>query len=371
MNNNALVPAGPAGTLPLSSLADVMTLGEVLAKSGMFETARTAAQAVVKIMTGRELGFGPMASLIDIHFFDGKPTVGAHLRAAAIKRSGWYDYRVVRLDREACELEYLERKGDRWESVGTVAMTLKEAVQSGVALAKDGRTLKANWARVPDDMLFARCISKGYRRYCPDLSCGVLVYDADELDAGDTPAPAPAGVEVLDAGYTVNGVEVESSPPTPPASQLPADPTPPASPVETAGAITEQEAEGLKALAREHHRTVGEVRAVLAAIPVPELGRVPRDRLEWVRQALVRGLTPADQVDRIAKLVDELGLPWPKVQQRLRERYGVTSVAHLFPQQADQLEASLSEALTQRRLQPATGAAAPASTSATTASAPV
>jgi hypothetical protein len=41
-------------------------------------------------------------------------------------------------------------------------------------------------------MLFARAISKGYRRYCPDLTGGVLAYDPDELDQVVDVTPAAA-----------------------------------------------------------------------------------------------------------------------------------------------------------------------------------
>ena len=40
------------------TLADTMRLGEVLARSGYFADSREAAQAVVKVLAGSELGFG-------------------------------------------------------------------------------------------------------------------------------------------------------------------------------------------------------------------------------------------------------------------------------------------------------------------------
>ena len=43
------------------TLDDTMTLGKVLAQSGYFADSREAAQAVVKILAGQELGFGPIA----------------------------------------------------------------------------------------------------------------------------------------------------------------------------------------------------------------------------------------------------------------------------------------------------------------------
>ena len=80
------------------SLADTMQLGDILAKSGFFSDTKEAAQAVVKVLAGRELGFGPIASMTGVHIVQGKPSLGANLLGAAIKGSGRYNYRVVHLD---------------------------------------------------------------------------------------------------------------------------------------------------------------------------------------------------------------------------------------------------------------------------------
>jgi hypothetical protein len=62
--NRAVVPvqATPAGEVD-----QLMTLARAFAESGYFADARGWAQAVVKIQAGRELGFGPMASMTGIH----------------------------------------------------------------------------------------------------------------------------------------------------------------------------------------------------------------------------------------------------------------------------------------------------------------
>lgn len=187
---------------PVQSLRETITLGEILAKSGFFADARSAAQAVVKVLAGRELGFSPIASMTGVHVIEGKPSVGAHLMASMIKRSGRYDYKVVRCDKSACKLHFLERSGDRqdrWQDLGDIELTMEEAVASGLAIGRDGK-IKTNWARNTDDMLFARCISKGFRRYCPDLTGGVTVYDPDEMDRSAEPIPGP---QPVDASYTV------------------------------------------------------------------------------------------------------------------------------------------------------------------------
>lgn len=366
-NNNAVVPARPAGQIALNNLQDILTLGEVLAKSGMFETARTAAQAVVKIMTGRELGFGPMASLVDIHFFDGKPTVGAHLRAAAIKRSGRYDYRVVRCDREACELEFLERRGERWETVGKVAMTLQEAVERGYAWSKKGGCLKENWKSSSDDMLFARCISKGYRRHCPDLSAGLLCYDPDEMDGEPIDVTPPAREHVtgsaegdarVTAGVGYQGLtELQAwkegeGRPAPTANGEGPRPNPPApAPTQEAGDLTEQDGQELTQIIRANNRPIPEVNAILKVLGVPVMRKVPRDRLPWLKQALAEGLAPQKDTDAVASTVTELGLNWDRFRERLTANYGRSSLGQLLPSELAKVRASLESLKAQRAAQ--------------------
>lgn len=174
----------------VGNLAEAIQLAEIVAKSNGLPDIRNAGQALLKILAGAEMGFGPFASLVDVHIIEGKPAVGAHLKAAAIKRSDHYDYRVIELTRDSCSLEFSERSRatGKFEVVGRVSMTLAEAEESGLTKGKDG--MKRNWRVSSDDMLFARCISKGYRRYCPDLTSGVLVYDPDELDSDENPHQA-------------------------------------------------------------------------------------------------------------------------------------------------------------------------------------
>ena len=57
-------------------LNQTLQLGEVLAKSGFFSDAKQASQAVVKVLAGRELGFGPVASMVGVNIIQGKPAIG-------------------------------------------------------------------------------------------------------------------------------------------------------------------------------------------------------------------------------------------------------------------------------------------------------
>jgi hypothetical protein len=202
--------------VPVPSFAETMELAREMQKSNLFGELRNAGQALVKILAGRELGFGPVASLIDVHFIEGKPSIGSHLKAAAIKSSEKYDYDIVVSDDTTCELLFWERrlaKGGEtrkgvpgWVELSPrIRLTLAEAKAKGWTNTSKGP--KATWLKTPADMLFARCVSIGYRRHCPDLTRGVLVYDPDELDA--EPAQA-AETPAEDAEFTPAGPRSET-----------------------------------------------------------------------------------------------------------------------------------------------------------------
>ena len=73
------------------SMDDAERAARAMAASGFFPDARQAAQAVVKILAGQELGFGPFASMTGVSIIQGKPVLGANLLAAAVKSTGKYN----------------------------------------------------------------------------------------------------------------------------------------------------------------------------------------------------------------------------------------------------------------------------------------
>jgi hypothetical protein len=148
----------------------VMDLGTVLAKSGYFQDAKDAAQAVVKVLAGRELGFGPIASMTGFNIIKGRVSMSANLMGAAIKRSSKYNYRVRQHDSTGCSIEFFERNGDKWDSIGHSVFTIEDAHKAGTQ----------NLEKFPRNMLFARAMSNGAKWYCPDIFGGP-VYTPEEL----------------------------------------------------------------------------------------------------------------------------------------------------------------------------------------------
>jgi len=155
-------------------------MGQVLADSGYFQDARQAAQAIVKVMAGRELGFGPIASMTGIHIIQGRPAIGADLMAKAVKRSGRYNYRVTELTDEACSIEFLEKSGDAWQNIGASRFTRADAAKAKTK----------NLDSFPRNMLFARAMSNGVKWFCPD-ALGLTTYTPEELDGNGIEVSAP------------------------------------------------------------------------------------------------------------------------------------------------------------------------------------
>lgn len=155
---------------------EILMLGNVLHQSGYFKDVRDQAQAVTKILFGRELGFSPIVSISGIHIIEGKPALSSNLMATLIKRSGKYDYRVTRWDNTGCVLMFRQKEAGKWEEVGESSFTMDDARAAGVIRAG------GSWAKYPKAMLFARALSQGLRTYCPDVSASPI-YNPEEMGA--------------------------------------------------------------------------------------------------------------------------------------------------------------------------------------------
>lgn len=160
----------------LQSFDDVERAAKAMSASGFFPDSKEFAKAVVKVLAGRELGFGAFASMSGVAVIQGKPVVGANLTAAAIKQTGKYNYRVLTHTDQECNIAFYEGGMDENHCVGVSRFTMDDAKAAGL-------TNKDNWKKYPRNMLFARAISNGQKWYAPDVYNGVTVYTPDELGA--------------------------------------------------------------------------------------------------------------------------------------------------------------------------------------------
>lgn len=217
----------------LNTVEDLARVGDVFVRSGFFADTRDAAQAIVKVMAGQELGFAPIASMTGVYIVKGKVSLSANLIAAAVKRSGRYTFRVRKHDAQVCEIEFfeLDKSGNK-ESIGVSSFSMKEAREGQINMDWDkhsnGWKEKATWKNFPRNMLYARAMSNGAKWYCPDVFGGP-VYTPDELGA------------TID-GETGEVIDIE------PANHTPAAPAPAqiAAPVEPVAMANSEQIEALQ-----------------------------------------------------------------------------------------------------------------------------
>lgn len=158
------------------NLDDIQRMAKMMVVSGYFDAAKDVTQGIaqlaVKILAGRELGYGPFASAQGIHVIQGKPTLSANLMAAAVKNHPHYDYKVRKMSNDGVSIEFFEDG----QSLGTSEFTAQDAQTAGLT----GKEMYKKFAR---NMLFARALSNGVRWYCPDVFNGSTVYVPEELGA--------------------------------------------------------------------------------------------------------------------------------------------------------------------------------------------
>lgn len=171
-------------------MQNVAAWARMMTASNFFPDTQSAAQCAVKILAGRELGFSTVASMTGVHIIDGKPTMGAHLLAAALKRSPKYDYRVGTHNDQECTIHVLEMVNGSLEQIGDATFTIADAQAAGL-MGRKGQM----WEKYPRNMLFARAISNAITWFAPDVFEGARVYTPDEVRAD---IELDASGEVLD-----------------------------------------------------------------------------------------------------------------------------------------------------------------------------
>lgn len=223
--HKALVQQTGVG-VPVRSVEEAVMLAKTFAASGLFKDARDAAQCVAKIMMGAEFGLMPAASMNAIHIVQGKMQLSGTMIATLINRSGRYKYRITEHTADACAIEFFERDGNGWESLGVEKFDQSDAKRQGTQ----------NVAKFPKNMLFARAISNGARFYTADIFGGQPVYTEGEIEE------QPAAPEFAPGHNRADEIKARIRPVAPDQTALTPRQTPALEAPEEPASILEQEA---------------------------------------------------------------------------------------------------------------------------------
>ena len=168
-----------------TTLAEAKEYAEIFMESDLFKDTKELAKAKVKIIAGSEMGLKPFESMSGLDIIQGNITLSGNIQAAKIKENPRYDYKIVQSDSTICEIDFYEYG----KKTGTSIYTFEEAKNITFWDKKNGKnkslTEKDTWKNYPSDMLFNRCISRGRKRYSPDVFGGIKVYDPEELNESE------------------------------------------------------------------------------------------------------------------------------------------------------------------------------------------
>lgn len=218
-----LVPANTAAEtdalFPAHLIDPMIDLAERLSGTDFVPKAfRNNPPAVLAvILTGREVGIGPMQALASIDSIEGKPTKSPELMRALVQRAG-HRFTVVELSNSKVTVEG-QRRGEA--EVLAMTWTLEDARRAGLAN-------KQTWQRYPRAMLLARVTGELCRAVFADVIGGYSLTPEEAADIDATPLPigAPSADEAPGPSTPPQAGgrrPRRPSTPTPPAPDLPGD----------------------------------------------------------------------------------------------------------------------------------------------------
>lgn len=158
-------------------------LSQHLLKSGLFPNAKSVQGVLAIIEYGRELGLPPVAALQTLCVINGKLAMEAKAMLAVAHKNAGVTWKIDKLNDTECAMTFMRPGAPPIQSSFTEA----EAKEAGLLN-------KTSWKLYKQDMLFARCASRGVRRIAPDAVLGL--YSTEEMR--DVKEIESAGIEVPD-----------------------------------------------------------------------------------------------------------------------------------------------------------------------------
>lgn len=186
---------------PEDQWARLKAFASDLIKTNMLPVAvDTPEKAALVILKGREVGLPPLMSLSEVYVVRGRAGLTAMAYATLLRRHGVrVEYPVHTAEKAVCRLT--RRDGTMFEQTFSMADASKMYTQQ----KKDGggqETVRLSesfsYRSNPEEMMMNRAVSRGARRFCPDVVGGMAmadeVYDEAAIDTTATPAgeaPSP------------------------------------------------------------------------------------------------------------------------------------------------------------------------------------
>ena len=193
VTNANLTNAAPLGNSIYNKIGDpiaaIKEMGEMIAGSGMFGCTKVEQGHVLAMQCLAE-GKAPLELAKTYHLIEGKLTMRADAMLGRYLTTGGRVKWLVRTDTEVRAI---------WSKDGNdleISSTIEEYKNNGIALGKDGRSLKTNWQKFPRQMLTARNVSEAIRLLAPQIISGIYTpEEVSDFSPQDRPLPTKVFVD--------------------------------------------------------------------------------------------------------------------------------------------------------------------------------
>lgn len=172
MNEIALRDATPSVDSWVPMLPAVGDLAAKIANTSFVPKGLRGKPAEIAacILTGRELGIGPMESLAKIDIIEGTPAINAELMRSLVLKAG-HEMRFTALTDQKVTVEGRRAGSDDWTAV---TWSMADAQRAGLSG-------KSNWTKHPRQMLSARATAELCRLLFAD-ALGGISHLPDEIE---------------------------------------------------------------------------------------------------------------------------------------------------------------------------------------------
>lgn len=176
MSETALTIRRTNTPMPVSSMSELASAGELIARSGLCGV-KDAASGFIVALTCHQEGIPVLDFPKKYHIIQGRLSMRSDAMLAEFRIRGGR-YKIVEASVNKAELLVT------WEgTTSTFSYTMEDGRRTGDAM--EGNKLKYNWEHRPESMLWARCVSRMVRMLCPEVVAGV--YTPEEImDIGPT-----------------------------------------------------------------------------------------------------------------------------------------------------------------------------------------
>ena len=168
MNNNNELQV--QSTNYMVELEDTDKMCQLLMKTKYYETIGATGVFAI-IQTAKALGINPIQALQGgLYYFKGKIEMSARMMGALIRSRG-HSFTISKIDNTTCTIN--GKRADTKDAMAA-SFSVDEAKKAGI--------YKASWITYPQDMLYARTLSRLARRLFPDIIGNCYVEGEINLD---------------------------------------------------------------------------------------------------------------------------------------------------------------------------------------------